>query len=120
MFHYVDDNNWWALEHYVGGNRDIFRPRVGGLDAGWLYTRAPVSISSNTWYTVKVEALQDSFRMYVNGSFVWNRPVAPAYRLSGYSKVGFAEHRYFGPLYADWIRVRKFAVAEPTVSVSCP
>ncbi len=120
MFHYVNDDNWWGLEHYVGGNRDIFRPFIGGIDRGWVYTRSPVSILNNAWYRVKVEAFPDRFKMYINNSLVWTLPIAPAYRLSGYTKVGFVEHRFYGPLYADWIRVRKFALLEPSATVSCP
>lgn len=120
MFHYVDDNNWWGLEHYVGGNRDIFRPYVAGSDKGWVYTRGPVSISSSSWYKVRVDALPNRFRMYINDTLIWDRPVGSSYQVFGYSKVGFVEHKWFGPLYADWIRVRKYALVEPSVSVSCP
>ncbi|NOY11367.1 MAG: DUF2341 domain-containing protein [Archaeoglobi archaeon] len=117
LLHYVDDGNWWGMELYTGGNRDIFRPYIGGVDKGWVYTHWPCSISARTWYKIEVEAHPDSFRLYVDGTLTWSQSVASAYQLTGYSKVGFVEHLGYGPLYADYIYVRKYASSEPTVII---
>ncbi|WP_290900677.1 DUF2341 domain-containing protein, partial [Ferroglobus sp.] len=45
LFHYVDDGNWWSLELYYGGNRDIFRPYINWIDEGWVYSKTPCSIT---------------------------------------------------------------------------
>ncbi len=117
LLHYVDDGNWWSLELYYGGNRDIFRPYIGWSDKGWVYMKSPCSIQPDTWHKIEAVALPDSFKMYIDGTLRWERTVDPQYRLSGYSKVGFVEHIGFGPLYADYIYVRKYAENIPLVSV---
>jgi len=117
LFHYVDDGNWWSLELYYGGNRDIFRPYIDGHDEGWVYTHTPCSINAREWYRIEVKAFPDKFQMYIDNELKWEQNVGSAYRLSGYSKVGFVEHRGYGPLYADWIFVRKYAEQEPKVTI---
>ncbi len=117
LFHYVDDGNWWSLELYYGGNRDIFRPYIGGVDRGWVYSKTPCSITPDTWYKIEVVAKPDSFLMYINGVLKWSQIVEDAYRLAGYTKVGFVEHSGFGPLYADYIYVRKYVDPEPKVTL---
>jgi hypothetical protein len=117
VFHYKDDGNWWSLELYVGGNRDIFRPYLYNIDFGWVYTHTPVSISNNQWYRIKVNVFPDRFEMYINNELKWSRSVSWWYQFSDYTKVGLVEHSGFGPLYADWIFVRKYASQEPSVSV---
>ncbi|RLI76914.1 hypothetical protein DRP05_11725, partial [Archaeoglobales archaeon] len=116
-FHYRDDGNWWSLELYVGGNRDIFRPYRFDSDEGWRYQHIPVSISNGQWYRIRVDVLPSSFKMYINNELKWSRSVSPRYQFTGYSKVGFVEHKGFGPLYADWIFVRKYASQEPSVFI---
>ncbi len=115
LFHYVDDKNWWSLELYPP-SFDIFRPYIRN-DKGWVYTKSPSSISANTWYKIEVVAHPDSFEMYINGELKWTQAISNAYRLNGYSKVGFVEHKGFGPLYADYIYVRKYTIQEPQVTI---
>ncbi|HIP25456.1 MAG TPA: DUF2341 domain-containing protein [Archaeoglobus profundus] len=117
LFHYVDDGNWWSLELYYGGNKDIFRPYIDGKDKGWVYIRTPCSIKAREWYKIEVVAKPDSFKMFINGELKWDKIVEPKYRLTGYTKVGFVEHRGFGPLYADYIYVRKYVEPEPKVTI---
>lgn len=117
LFHYVDDGNWWSLELYRGGDKDIFRPYIGNSDKGWVYTQSPCSIQSDTWYKIKVVALPGSYKMYIDDTLKWDKDVGSQYHLSGYNKVGFVEHKGFGPLYADWIFVREYVETEPSVSI---
>jgi len=116
LLHYVDDNNWWGLELYSPWY-DIFRPYIGGVDKGWVYYQTPSSISSHTWYKIEVEAHYNSFKMYINGALKWSQSVSSQYQLSGYSKIGFVEHKGYGPLYADYVYVRKYASPEPNVTI---
>ena len=117
LFHYVDDGSWWSLELYYGRNKDVFKPYINGYDEGWVYTHTPCSINAREWYRIEVKATPDKFQMYINNELKWEQNVGSAYRLSGYSKVGFVEHRGYGPLYADWIFIRKYAELEPKVTI---
>lgn len=116
LFHYVDDNNWWGLELYSPWF-DIFRPYIGGVDNGWVYYQTPCSISSHTWYKIEVEAHLNSFRMYIDDVLKWSQNVESPYQITGYNKIGFVEHKGFGPLYADYVYVRKYASPEPHVTL---
>ncbi len=117
FFHYANNSNWWSLELYVGGNRDIFRPYINNADQGWVYTHTPVSIQNNQWYRIKVNVFPDRYEMYIDNVLKWSQNVESQYRFSGYNKVGFVEHHGYGPLYADFIFVRKYFSPEPTLTL---
>jgi|Deesub1362A_J573_1020465.scaffolds.fasta_scaffold00451_17 hypothetical protein len=117
LLHYVDDGNWWGIELYTGGNKDIFRPYIGNSDKGWVYYNSPCSISSDDWYKIKIIAESDSFKMYIDDSLMWDRDVGSQYQLSGYNKIGIVEHKNYGPIYTDWIFTRKYVEVEPIVSI---
>ena len=61
--------------------------------------------------------LPDSVTTYVNGTRVASWTIDPAYQFSDYTKVGIVEHRGYGPLYVDYMFVRKYAPQEPSVTV---
>lgn len=114
LVHYLDDGDWWGIELYNG--QHIFRPVIGDSDRGWVYiTRGPTP--ANQWFRLRVDVLPDRVVTYLNGSKVADWSIDPAYRFSGYSKVGIVEHKGYGPLYVDYMFVRKYAPQEPSVSV---
>lgn len=114
LVHYLDDGNWWGIELYAG--KHIFRPVINGEDKAWVYiTNGPTP--RNQWYRLRVDVLPDRVVTYVNGSRVADWVIDPEYQFSNYTKVGIVEHRGFGPLYVDYMFVRKYAEQEPSVVV---
>ena len=114
LVHYLDDDWWWGIELYAG--RHIFRPYIAGSDKGWvIVTYNPVI--SDAWYKIKVVTLPDHLYVYINDGLQGSWPIAPQYQFSGYNKVGIVEHRGYGPIYCDYIFVRKYAPVEPSVDI---
>ena len=85
LFRVLDDNNFyiWSLKdgsHYVGKY----------IEGSWraIQTWTPIGVDVDVWNTLKIELLQDSISLWLNGvnvgSFVDN------YRLSG--KIGLASN----------------------------
>ncbi len=114
LVHYLDDGNWWGIELYAG--KHIFRPIIGWADKGWVYKTYGTTPTAQ-WYRLRVDVLPDSVTTYVNGTRVASWTIDPAYQFSDYTKVGIVEHRGYGPLYVDYMFVRKYAPQEPSVTV---
>lgn len=114
VVHFANDTHWWGIELYSG--RHIFRPIIDGTDQGWVYlTYGPTP--TDVWFRLRVDVMPDHVNTYIDGSLVASWDIGATYQFSGYTKVGFVEHRGYGPLYADYIFVRKYAPSEPIVSV---
>ncbi len=114
VVHFANNTYWWGIELYSG--KHIFRPTINGVDEGWVYiTYGPTP--TDVWYRLRVDVTPDHVNTYVDGSLIASWDIESTYQFSGYTKVGFIEHRGSGPLYADYIFVRKYASQEPLVSV---
>lgn len=112
--HFKDDDNWWGIELYA--YKHIFRPYINNVDKRWVYTTSGPT-PSDTWYLIRVDVMPNRVITYIDGTKVADWTISSQYQFTGYSKVGFVEHRGFGPLYADWIRVRRYTDPEPSVTI---
>ncbi|MCD6409774.1 MAG: DUF2341 domain-containing protein [Candidatus Verstraetearchaeota archaeon] len=112
--HYKDSDNWWGVELYNGMH--IFRPYIGGADQGWVYQTAGTT-PTDQWYHLRVNVLPDHVNTYIDGTQVASWDIDAAYQFTGYNKMGLVEHKGYGPLYCDYLFVRKYASPEPTVSI---
>ena len=67
MARYVDDGNYYYIKVGAAGEASI-RKLVNG--AIFELARVPFAVSTNTWYTVRLEAVGDQLRAFVNDRFL--------------------------------------------------
>lgn len=67
MARYVDDGNYYYIKLGAGGEASI-RKLVNGAIVE--LARAPFTVSANTWYTVRIEAVGNQLRAFVNDRFL--------------------------------------------------
>ncbi|NOZ81527.1 MAG: DUF4861 domain-containing protein, partial [DPANN group archaeon] len=88
---YQDSNNYWWFESYGGSL--IFRPKIGGVDQGWVQS---FSVSSGfpvvgTEYNLTIVVMDQHVDMWVEGTRYVNYDVPVAYQISAGS-VGLTQH----------------------------
>jgi len=115
VYIFQDQDNWLSWEDCEACGYSIPRGYSNGSDVGWLAKLTPQVIPPKIWTFVKTVVKGESVIHCSNArgcvSFV------SSYGFS-HNGIGFVEHRNYGPLSVDWVRVRKYADIEPIVQMS--
>jgi hypothetical protein len=113
-FRYTDLNNRYFTQMRGETQNDLFMRRYQGGNQ-YVNNANGFNYNSNVYYQFKIAANADNIKLYIDGSLITDYTDNGTGILSG----GISLHNYRSnyPAYFDDVRVRKYALQEPTTSV---
>ncbi|MRR32519.1 DUF1080 domain-containing protein, partial [bacterium] len=106
--------NWWKPAYYFqyanNGTFSIYEATSAGTTVALKGWTASAAIVQNGWNTLKVVAVANSLKFYINGTLVWT---ASDYTLQ-VGQVGFGHYRdaAAGTLQVDWAKASNTPTAD--------
>ncbi len=106
--------NWWKPAYYFqysnDGNFSIYEATSAGTTVALKAWTSSAAIIPNNWNTLKVVAVANSLKFYINGTLVWTASDSTLQ----VGQVGFGHYRdaAAGTLWVDWAKASNTPTAD--------